>query len=868
MKKTVCVILSAVACVAANATTYWAKVTSSGNIPSCLTFYSNEACTQAVSGVTPTAGDGNTYIIKLWGNSDSYKINAYTAPAGTTWQLGIPSAVPSFNTGYGTYNFGECTIYGMWAQCNVDSLSVWGGTNTLVRSNDPNGNLPIQLYAINGGSGATRGFNMAGTFISASDVLVKFGGGWGSCTQKYDLSGDFSEYKGKFFVKNSAAATILSLTSASAFGDPGEEMSDYLTVTKNVTLVIDPAATQYATKGIVFSLGAAETAFLKVDANKPLTLIVPISGSTGTLEKTGDGTLTLATSVQTTNVIVGAGTLVVDSTASFAANTTLKVKNGATVVSRVGSNIPNVTLDLSDGGSFSYDFTIPFNGTSVTTMDYTSLTSADRALLTKPIAITLSQKITVPQNTAMSLDVARFSASAGFEAADFSDGTEKTYGLPRTSFTMSEPVNGIVTLTMAVKPAITRTGGDKYAPLDAQYTYATTTGGRPDYTSTHVWSDKQAAHPGADYVLLHSSGWSVSTYYAWHTGTQTFVGDSLYLSETLYMKSKRLELPETTFAGGYIEDSNGSPALHTYAGGPYILASGIGFYGNVENASIIRYSIEAEMRGTGTLSLSCRGLSTNPSYITSTNSQFKGKVVVTHQGSPSDVTESTRIEVGHGESLGGAMDAFTADGIKITKYSIVRPQQTMALNAANRGVTIDGFGGFDVGEGKVLTIANPVALAGASGSLIKMGAGSLKIDGVVTREGANSIAVNEGWLRAPGEDVSTAADVSFAAGTGLEIDVASVSANGLNLTGTAALTFADAKLKVRFANTAEVESAGQDFSVAICTVPSGSSLTEGDFAYVHSCRNFKVSVRKETLGDGSFRFMADCTPKGMSLIFR
>lgn len=846
------------ACAAASATTYWCGAGSSGKPPACFKFYEDEAMTAEVS-LTPAENDGNTYVVLGSGKMQG----SYTVPAGTTWVFGMDGQAvgsrktyPAFNSnGYNqNTDFGTCTIYGIQVTVLSDGILNWRGVNTFVNCGQP------FVFRTSSVGATARGVNLAGTFIAAPGVLVQLKGDWwnGGSVANLTLSGNFSAYKGKFSAAQNATTTTLSLTSASAFGDPSEEMSDYLTVTKNVTLVIDPAATQYATKGIVFSLGAADTAFLKVDANKPLTLIAPISGSAGTLEKTGDGTLTLATSVQTTNVTVGAGTLVVDSTASFAEGTVLKVLNGATVVSRVGSNIPNVTLDLSDGGSFSYDFTVPFNGTSVTTMDYTSLTAEDRATLTKPIAILLSQQIALPQNTGMDLAVARFSASAGFEAADFADGTAKTYGLPNTTFAMSEPVDGIVTLTMAVKPAITRTGGKRYSPLDAQFTYNTST---KEYTTTPVWSDGLAAHPGADYV--HANGGETFTKNSWDTGTQTFMGDSLYLTSVWYMKSKKLVLPETTFAGGYIDDGNGSPALHTYAGGPYILASNLGFFGNTDP---IRYSLEAQFRGTGTLSLSCRGLSTNPSYVTGDNSQLKGKVVVTHQSSPSGVNESARFEVALGSSLGGAMDAFAADGITISKYSIVRPQQTMTLGAANRGVTIDGFGGFDVQDGKVLTIANPVALAGESGSLIKIGAGALKLDGAVTREGANGIAVDEGWLRAPGENVSTAADVAFAAGTGLEIDVAAVSANGLWLTGPAALTFADSKLKWRLVNTAAAEAAGADFTVAICTVPSGSALSEGDFAYVRSCRNFEVTVRRETLGDGSIRFVADCTPRGFRIV--
>ena len=186
---------------------------------------------------------------------------------------------------------------------------------------------------------------------------------------------------------------------------------------------------------------------------------------------------------------------------------------------------------------------------------------------------------------------------------------------------------------------------------------------------------------------------------------------------------------------------------------------------------------------------------------------MKVKVVVTHDLGvpPSSTAESARLEVALGSSLGGAMDAFTADGIMINKYSIVRPQQTMTLNAVNRGVTIDGYGGFEVAADQVLTIANPVALAGGSGSFIKMGAGSLKLDGAVTRSGANTIAVDEGWLTAPANDVANDADVVFAAGTGLEIDLTAVSGNGLKLTRANALSFADSRLKVRFSNAAAAE---------------------------------------------------------------
>lgn len=852
---------------AAQAATYWAKITSSTTAPGCFTFYSDEGCTETAQ-VTPTANDGNTYVVKS-ATGDYYKISTYTAPVGTTWVFGTQSVRPTFvGNGGVTLNFGNCTINGMKVQCNSKGLCKWAGVNTLVKGSG------ITFLPINIDANTERGFNLTGTFISESDVVIQFATGWTSgtgATGSFAMSGDFSNYKGKVTAAATGTTTTLSLTSASAFGATSDVLvPDYLTVNKGVILMIDTAVVQSGNKGVTFNLDDTQTAYISVENAKPITLIAPISGSTGTLAKTGDGALTLATSVEMKNLSVDAGALIVDTAASFAEGTTLTVKSGAKVVSRVGSKIPNVTLVVESGGSFSYDFTVPYDGTTTTPLTFTDLTAEDRAALTKPIAITLSQKVPLPQNNGQTLAVAKFSAAAGFEAADFSDGTDKTYGLPNTSFMMSEPENGVVTLTMNVKPVIMRTGGDTYSPLSAQFTRVS-----GQDTTTPVWSDGEAAHKGADYV--HANGCAVQTFTSWDSGTQTFEGDSLYLTSALNMKSRRLVLPPTTLAGGsatspggYFYDVPGSPALHTYAGGPYTLATDVTFWGNKENADIYRYEIEAPLRGTGNLTLSCSGLSTKPSYVTGDNSYLKGKVTIRTGSDPAGINESPRIEVALASSLGGAMDAFATDGIKITKYSIVRPQQTMTLDAVNRGITIDGFGGFEVLENNVLTLANPVRLSStADGALIKMGKGSLALNGAVTCActGTDMISVMEGWLRVNASGLEDAR-VEFAAGAGLEIDVQNVAAGGLTVIGTDALSFADAKLAVRFANTDAAEAAGVAFTVPICTVSADSGLTVDSFACARPCRRFGAKVRKEELGDGKVRFYADCSPKGLMLIFR
>ena len=92
--------------------------------PKCFKFYSDEGLAQEVSSVTPSADDGNKYVVLASG-----KMNPYTAPAGTKWifgrdgdKVGTTASIASFETNAETFNFGDGTVYGIKLMANAEGM--------------------------------------------------------------------------------------------------------------------------------------------------------------------------------------------------------------------------------------------------------------------------------------------------------------------------------------------------------------------------------------------------------------------------------------------------------------------------------------------------------------------------------------------------------------------------------------------------------------------------------------------------------------------------------------------------------------------------------------------------------------------------
>ncbi len=126
-------------------------------------------------------------------------------------------------------------------------------------------------------------------------------------------------------------------------------------------------------------------------------------------------------------------------------------------------------------------------------------------------------------------------------------------------------------------------------------------------------------------------------------------------------------------------------------------------------------------------------------HVSGDNRAFTGGILIRGNGYGSNTypecsDETVSAVFWNQNSLGGDPGKFMADGIRLLSGGVLAVSNDMTI-AGNRGVTIglvtgadsDGLhiGGFDVPEGKTLTICTPV---GGPGRLLKMGGGTLRLE--------------------------------------------------------------------------------------------------------------------------------------------
>lgn len=256
-----------------------------------------------------------------------------------------------------------------------------------------------------------------------------------------------------------------------------------------------------------------------------------------------------------------------------------------------------------------------------------------------------------------------------------------------------------------------------------------------------------------------------------------------------------------------------------------------------------------------------------PVYLTGDNSGYSGKMVVTckeNNGISAEETTGTTLHLGHDASLGGAMASATADGVLLEKYSFLMPEQTMTLNAANRGITITA-GGFDVPEGVALTVAVPLTVDGAA---IKRGAGELALSGAATFASGSTFAVKEGSVRAL-SDAAVAGDFSFADGTTIVLDPDASLVNGF--CGDFAVTGEGTpKVTVSVDTTSAAFSADGAATLPICTVPATTADLTGSFtlAKVRGCSAELVKENVTVDGVACVRYSEHFSQAGTVLYMR
>ena len=245
-----------------------------------------------------------------------------------------------------------------------------------------------------------------------------------------------------------------------------------------------------------------------------------------------------------------------------------------------------------------------------------------------------------------------------------------------------------------------------------------------------------------------------------------------------------------------------------------------------------------------------------PVCLAGDNSGFSGKLIVTCDATASETTGTTLI-LGQAASFGGAMDVATADGVLLEKYSFIRPEETMTLSAANRGITINA-GGFDVPEGRTLTVAVPLKVAGTA---IKKGAGTLALGGAVTLA-SGSFAIKEGAAKAIADSAVAGLDLTFSDGAAIALDPDAEIENGF--TGNLSTVNPGEKIALRLAS--RPADGRMEFTVPVCTVPTASGDISELFS-VEQPRGYTAQLVTSTVGECT-RYSVHYRRNGFILTFR
>ena len=839
--------------------------------------------------ITWAAEDGGTVILPGAAGSDAcvYVITGASKLSASDFpnvpaELANPSVL---NTNRGTIGFPQLTI-----KSGAKGLRINGDGNLILNGGYlvPSGvTFPLAANAAGSGSSGSTSYernvklinSSTSTLTGEAGSIISYSFGISTDTTKLLAgtivdstltigSGNASAFKGKYVIADAPTRTIsdvgytgrahLKFESATAFGDPTSELADAVTLGERAYLSLGASVVQYATRGITVTAG--KKGGIAAASGEELTLTAPVTcGSGATFQKIGAGAVALAGDCTGVSAMeVTEGTLVLGVDGQFANGLAVTVKPGATLVQN--KYVGNIAVTCEEGGTYTKNihYLVPYSnatGTS-TPLDFTA------GVPELPLSIRLSDPIEIasfaPDFETNRIDVAKLPSDTTATVADFGDATEKTYGLPKTSFEI-EAREGYKALILVAKPVVWSL---------SQLEDNTESGGLNGTAAN--WANNAVAQAGYDYLLTNDVKYTGTT-----SKAPRFNGDSLTVANinNLRMTSPDVDIGDASFFGRVnVYYNNGSLKGKGYTGitrGSIFVAKDAALHLQTKRSNtgaMMTNRVAVAVTGTGELwTYGYEGdfAGGMPVCLTGDNSGFSGKLVVTCN-EPATETTGTTLHLGLGTSFGGAMAEPTADGVYLAQYSFLHPEQTMTLDAANRGITIKA-GGFDVKDGVALTVAAPVTVTGKA---YKKGAGELALGGAATFESGKYFVVQEGSVRAL-SDAAVAGDFRFADGTTVVLDPAAGLVNGF--TGSFSVT-GEGTPKV----TVAVDTASPAFNLdapvtlPICTLPSSAGdLTDSfSFARVQGCKASLVKENVTVDGTACVRYSAKYTLQGFTVLFR
>ena len=785
-----CLVAAAIfAGMTTHADTYYAMAsTKEGLFPNtnCV-WYVDEACTTktSISGlsagqVQPAANDGNTYVIL-----SAYRFKQpYVAPAGTRFVFRFADSEKMMYYASGTTSWGSATVSNITAQVTSAIITQWEGEYTFIEDGK------WTFMTDSGLQNGTQGHVLAGTFISPESARITLKTGWKNAlydtpaaVQLHRLTGDFTGFRGKILtdkLSDKHYHNTLSFESASAFGASDVECTDYVTLKTGNWLRLAPAVTQYSTKGITLSLTSAETAAIEVEHGNLVTLTAPLYGANGTLEKHGDGALTLSAPVAVTNIRVAEGTLGFGSGATFAAGTQITVAKGASI--SYVTPPQNVTIVMEDGAlRVQPTLAVPFDGTATTPVALASGYSPENGVT----PVLLSQAIELPLNASNRWAVATI-PNGTLTAANFRDDSPKTYNLPKTWFEVeTDPSTGLQTVYLAARPAV-------------KYYYKKDEAGSSSMGAASSYSDGCAPSNGKDYYYMNSGGQYISG------GTThskyTFLGETMsVISSTVSNYDYTQTIARVTlFNGGAIAQKwagSGSTMPSAEARTCHVLLGNLTVdraATGASPASIVSsedasLSLDMNIDGCGYLKVSSKikrtesGPAGTNKYVSigGNNSGFTGRMLLAGVAGTAAAPAPMRVSFTNATAFGGAPAEFDKFAIQFSPMAVaatnffIEAAESVVLDTANRGWSGTAIT-LCAAEGKHFVFAPPYfCLTSASSELRVAGPGVVGLGYAPTwgNSGAvKKLRVDSGSVKAVDGTSYAGMSVEFASAAGIALD--------------------------------------------------------------------------------------------------
>ena len=686
------------------------------------------------------------------------------------------------------------------------------------------------------------------------------------------FSGDNAAYRGK--ISHQMATEPFVAASANALGDPMTARVDALSIDKaNAIFAVKKGVTPNAVRGIAIKKSGfkVRARVFEVHNNTGVDvrttvdcsdyeLPMPISGSYG-FTKDGDGRVTLSGAYTAGAIVVQEGTLRIAATATFPVAQAITVNSGATLV--LCQPPANFTITKEEGATVilaaTYD---PATKVAVPLALPATYTVPSGEQL-----IALSEAVELPQHDALNLEVLTIAAGAAdVTGDDFMDASPKTYGLPKTTVTVTKDAGGVQHVYLSTRPVV-KSIHRFYTKDDTSHTAYLTINGQ-----TNTWSDGSAAHSGADYLLVH---------YVNCLSNIEFDGDSLTISiptgsTTLHVRELKNRLTATIYPPTIIRPNYSGRSFDVYGdwtiagtfddGEPYVtfrsrfkVGQYLSFDGSLHGEGPLKLSAE----DVGTLSLK-NGV--NQTRLYGDNSDYTGRLYVTHEGSPTNEYVGTQFGFNSAAALGGALDAFKVNAITLDKYSMMCPSTNITFDTANRGISGTGPYGFNVTTGVTFAVKVPIY---QNNTMYKTGAGTLALGGAMTFGTNNLCRVREGGMTALADAAVAGLDCTFADGTSIVLSPDSTATSGFrNVTVEDAAGGAAGKVNV----VPLLPEGGIDgvITLPICTVAATApDLTDNlNLVYVKGYKSRLLRQEVTVEGVACVRYSVQCAHEGFMVIFR